>query len=105
MAADCGSTIVNWWNQPAKNTISSCSKPSSSLSEPENRKKRRRICRQATLQRLASDDQMKTLSLGDETPLVGIYTFAQGSESKGSPIVAKNYNQLQRKRVSGIRRS
>lgn len=105
MAADSGATSVNWWNQPAKNMISSCSKPSSSSSEPENRKKRCRICRQATLQWLASDDQTKTLSLGDETPLVGINTFAQGSESKGSPNVVKNYDQPQRKRVSGIRRS
>ncbi|KAJ8441208.1 hypothetical protein Cgig2_024937 [Carnegiea gigantea] len=105
MAADSGATIVNWWNQPAKNTISSCSKPSGSSSELENRKKRCSICRQATLQWLASDDQTKTLSLGDETPLVGINTFARGSESKGSPNVVKNYEQPQRKRVSGIRRS
>jgi len=105
MAADSGATIVNWWNQSPKNMISSCSEPSSSLSEPEKRKKRCRICRQPTLQWLVSDDQTKKLRLGDDTPLVGMNTFAQGSESTGSPNVVKSYDQLQRKRVSGIRRN
>ncbi|KNA22885.1 hypothetical protein SOVF_030180 [Spinacia oleracea] len=107
-----------------QNTFPSLSELSSSLNEPQIRRKRRRTCEQPSFQQLVAATNQINLGLSEITPSLKRdnhfvswpqnFTFqstgvnnksVQGSESKQPSVLAKNHCQVPRKSPSGIRRN